>query len=167
LVKYLDGYVASLSERVNHLDCRVIGLKTRDCHNILQQLLPLSTRGLLNDNVCEALHEFSNFFKKLCSKELTQADLEYLEDQIALTLCKLERIFPPAFFDIVVHLPVHLVERYLYKLKQYVNNKAFPKGSMVEGYNIEECLTFCSMYLNDIETQFNKVERNYEKFSGS
>ncbi|KAL0370660.1 UNVERIFIED_CONTAM: hypothetical protein Sangu_0384100 [Sesamum angustifolium] len=59
------------------------------------------------------------------------------------------------------------IERYLYKLKQYVNNKAFPEGSMVEGYNVEECLTFCSMYLNDIETQFNKVERNYEKFSGS
>ncbi|KAG8382296.1 hypothetical protein BUALT_Bualt05G0062100 [Buddleja alternifolia] len=53
--------------------------------------------------------------------------------------------------------------RYLYKLKQYVGNKAFPEGSMAEGYIAEECLTFCSMYLNDIETQFNKAERNYER----
>ncbi|KAG8387608.1 hypothetical protein BUALT_Bualt02G0038900 [Buddleja alternifolia] len=53
--------------------------------------------------------------------------------------------------------------RYLYKLKQYVGNKAFPEGPMAEGYIAEECLTFCSMYLNDIETQFSKAERNYER----
>ncbi|KAL0367510.1 UNVERIFIED_CONTAM: hypothetical protein Sradi_3641100 [Sesamum radiatum] len=59
------------------------------------------------------------------------------------------------------------IERYLYKLKKYVNNKAFPEGSMAEGYIAKNCLNFCSMYLNDIETKFNKVERNYEKLSGS
>lgn len=48
-------------------------------------------------------------------------------------------------------------------MKQYVSNKAHPEGSMAEGYIAEECLTFCSMYMNDIETQFNKVERNYER----
>ena len=44
-----------------------------------------------------------------------------------------------------------------------MNNKAFPEGSIAEGYIAEECLTFCSMYLNDIETQFDRVERNYER----
>ncbi|KAK4423115.1 hypothetical protein Salat_1894100 [Sesamum alatum] len=38
---------------------------------------------------------------------------------------------------------------------------------MAEGYIAEGCLTFYSVYLNDIESQFNKVECNYEKFSGS
>lgn len=97
-VKYLDGCAANLSEHVNITDCRITGMKTHDCHIILQQLLPISIRRLLNDNVREALHEFSNFVKKLCSKELTQVDLEYLEDQIALTLCKLERIFSSSIF---------------------------------------------------------------------
>ncbi|KAL0313442.1 UNVERIFIED_CONTAM: hypothetical protein Sradi_5743500 [Sesamum radiatum] len=55
---------------------------------------------------------------------------------------------------------------YLFKLKQYVTNNAFLEESMAEGYIAEECLTFCSMYLSDIQTQFNKVERNYEKWSG-
>ncbi|KAG8381935.1 hypothetical protein BUALT_Bualt05G0024400 [Buddleja alternifolia] len=135
-VKYPDDYAASLSKRVDTKNFRLIGMKTHDCHTILQQLLPLSIRGLLNDNVCEALHGVSHFFRKLCSKALNTVELEHLEDQIALTLCK-----------------------YLYKLKQYVGNKAFPEGSMAEGYIAEECLTFCSMYLNDIETQFNKAER--------
>ncbi|KAG8364929.1 hypothetical protein BUALT_Bualt18G0049800 [Buddleja alternifolia] len=168
-VKYPDDYVASLSKRVDTKNFRLIGMKTHDCHTILQQLLPLSIRGLLNDNVCEALHGVSHFFRKLCSKALNTVELEHLEDQIALTLCKLERIFPPAFFDIMMHLPIHLsniLYRYLYKLKQYVGNKAFPEGSMAEGYIAQECLTFCSMYLNDIETQFNKAERNYERHRG-
>ncbi|KAG8381923.1 hypothetical protein BUALT_Bualt05G0023200 [Buddleja alternifolia] len=142
-VKYPDDYAASLSKRVDTKNFRLIGMKTHDCHTILQQLLPLSIRGLLNDNVCEALHGVSHFFRKLCSKALNTVELEHLEDQIALTLCK-----------------------YLYKLKQYVGNKAFPEGSMAEGYIAEECLTFCSMYLNDIETQFNKAERNYERHRG-
>lgn len=34
---------------------------------------------------------------------------------------------------------------------------------MAEGYVAEECMTFCSMYMHDIETQFNRVERNYDR----
>ena len=33
-----------------------------------------------------------------------------LQSQIALTLCHLKRIFPPSFFDIMEHLPIHLAE---------------------------------------------------------
>lgn len=32
---------------------------------------------------------------------------------------------------------------------------------MAEGYIAEECMTMCSMYMNEVETQFNKMERNY------
>ena len=35
-------------------------------------------------------------------------DLEKLQEQIVLILCKLEKIFPPAFFDVMVHLPIYL-----------------------------------------------------------
>ena len=52
--------------------------------------------------------------------------------------------------------------RYLYTLKRYVSNKAFPEGSIAEGYIAVECRTFCSMYLHGVETKFNRVERNYD-----
>jgi hypothetical protein len=56
----------------------------------------------------------------------------------------------------MMHLPVHLaeeakfcgavcyrwmypIERYLRTLKGYVRNKAHPKGSIAEGYILEEC----------------------------
>ena len=34
--------------------------------------------------------------------------MDSLEKKIALTLCKLEKLFPLAFFDVKVHLLVHL-----------------------------------------------------------
>ena len=92
-------------------------------------------------------------------------------------LCKLELIFPPTFFDIMVNLVLHLpdeaicggpvsyrwmypFERYMKKLKYYVRNKARPEGSIAEGYVSEEALEFCSMYLKDAQNRYNGVERN-------
>ncbi|KAL3538399.1 hypothetical protein ACH5RR_001765 [Cinchona calisaya] len=105
-------------------------------------------------------------------------DLDILEENAPLILCKLERIFPPAFFDIMIHLIIHLpkeaklggpvhprwmfpFERYLGSLKKYVRNRARPEGSIAEGYIANECLTFMSKYLHGLETRFNRRERNY------
>ncbi|CAI8590840.1 unnamed protein product [Vicia faba] len=60
--------------------------------------------------------------------------------------------------------PVHYrwmypIERYLGKLKSYVRNKAKPEGSIAEGYRFEEILTFCSRYLENIETRWNQPGR--------
>lgn len=87
-----------------------------------------------------------------------------MQSEIVETLCLLERIFPPAFFDIMVHLPIHLVgqiklggpvssrcmygiERYLHGLKQDVRNKARLEGSMAEGYQAKECIVFVARFL--------------------
>lgn len=50
--------------------------------------------------------------------------------------------------------------RYLSTLKSYVRNPSRPEGSIAEAYLLEECLTFCSRYLDDVETRFNKIRRN-------
>ena len=34
--------------------------------------------------------------------------IETLEKNMIETLCKLEKIFPPGFFDLMEHLPIHL-----------------------------------------------------------
>ncbi len=54
----------------------------------------------------------------------------------------------------------------MHNLKGYVRNKARPEGSIAEGYIDKECLTFCSMYFNGVETIFNRPDRNCE-FDGS
>ncbi len=49
------------------------------------------------------------------------------------------------------------VERYLKTLKGYVQNKRRPKGSMVEGYALEEALGFYIKYLVDFTTMWCRV----------
>ncbi|GJX99757.1 reverse transcriptase domain-containing protein, partial [Tanacetum coccineum] len=92
--------------------------------------------------------------------------------KIVVILCKLEKVFPESFFDIMMHLLVYLPSEAKIVgppningcslLKGYVKNKARVEGCIVERYIDNECLTFCSMYLNDVDTIFNKVERNNE-----
>ena len=49
--------------------------------------------------------------------------------------------------------------RELGHLKSFVRNKAQPEGSIAKGYLAEESLTFCSRYIEDIETRFNRPSR--------
>ncbi|XP_062074910.1 uncharacterized protein LOC133778915 [Humulus lupulus] len=107
-VKFPDGYAANISRNVNMKDGKLFGLKSHDCHILLQRLLPIGLRPYLKKKVMDAIAELSLFFKKLCARTLCVKDLDELEKGVVLTLCKLESIFPPAFFDVMIHLMVHL-----------------------------------------------------------
>ena len=108
-LKVPDGYSSNIGRCVNVNEGKITGtLKSRDCHIFMQDLLAPSFRGKFDKDVYDALVELSLFFKQLCSKALKVEVLERLEKSIAITLCKLERVFVPSFFDIMVHLTVHL-----------------------------------------------------------
>ena len=107
-VKYPDGYAANISKSVNTRNGKLSGLKSHDCHVLLQRILPIGMRGFVDTNITTLLFELGSFFQDLCSKSLRQSDLEELKERIVLILCKMEKFFPPAFFDVMVHLAVHL-----------------------------------------------------------
>ena len=52
----------------------------------------------------------SKFMKELCAKELTIEKLDEAGANVVVTLCRMEKLFPPSFFTIMVHLIVHLTE---------------------------------------------------------
>ncbi|KAK5833474.1 hypothetical protein PVK06_017312 [Gossypium arboreum] len=52
-----------------------------------------------------------------------------------------------------------MVFRFLSKLKSYYRNKRYLEGSIAKCYLAEECMTFCSRYL-DVETRLNRPSRN-------
>ncbi|KAH7842869.1 hypothetical protein Vadar_009953 [Vaccinium darrowii] len=174
-ISYPDGYAANISRCVtSKKGNKLSGMKSHDRHVLLQRILPIGMRGLVNKEISTTLFELGSFFQELCSRTLRRSVLEKMEEQIVLILCKLVRIFPPAFFDVMVHLAVHLprdamlagpvqyrwmypIERFLGTLKGYVSNKARPEGSIAEAYIVQECLTFCSMYL---KKGLDKPERN-------
>ena len=160
--------------------CKFSGLKTRDCHVILQKLLPIALRKLLPENVLIPLLQLSKFFSNLCYKELRDEDLVNLDNQIAEILCQLEMIYPPTFFDIMMHLSIHLakkawfagpvqyiwmypVERYMCTWKGYVHNKVHPEGSIAEGYILEECMMFCSRFVQGMPTKISQSERHADR----
>ncbi|GJY39652.1 ribonuclease H-like domain-containing protein [Tanacetum coccineum] len=50
----------------------------------------------------------SNISRIICSRNMHLDILEKLKEKIIVILCKLERMFPPSFFDIITHLLIHL-----------------------------------------------------------
>ncbi|XP_055962306.1 uncharacterized protein LOC130015687 [Mercurialis annua] len=142
------------------------------------RLLPIAFREFLHPSVWEPITELSIFFKDLTCTTLKEDNLIKMEKDIAKILCKLERIFPPSFFDSMEHLPIHLpneaklagpvqyrwmypFERYLRKLKRKVTNKAKVEGSISIGYLYEEIAKFASFYFNDGDpTLPDRLQRN-------
>ncbi|KAL5537822.1 hypothetical protein UlMin_043515 [Ulmus minor] len=176
-IKFPDGFASNLLKNVAQNDSRLLGLKSHDCHVIMQRLMPVGCRSLVSKNIWSTIAKLCTFSKQLCGSAVNVSDMVEAQKQLVLILCKLERIFPLAFFDIMIHLVLHLpeeailggpvhirwmypFERYLKRLKDYVRNAAKPEGSIAKGYVIDEALTFCSRYFNDVETRFNSPDRN-------
>ncbi|CAL8091426.1 unnamed protein product [Prunus armeniaca] len=103
-----------------------------------------------------------------------------LRHDIVQVLYKFEMIFPPAFFTSMIHVMVHLpeetllagpvnylwmypIEKLLGELKKTINNRAKPEGSIIEAWVQYESLTFCGMYLKDVDTAFNRPQHNNDE----
>jgi hypothetical protein len=113
-VKFLDGFATNLGRFISANDTKLHGrLKTHCCHVLLQRIILAALRGLVWKDVNEAISELGNFFRELCSRFLRIDVAKRLKLKIPLILCKLEKIFPPAFFDVMVHLAVHLPDEAL------------------------------------------------------
>ncbi|KAL6347232.1 hypothetical protein AAG906_013668 [Vitis piasezkii] len=129
-------------------ELKLNGLKSHDYHALMQQLLPVAIRSVLPKHVRYAITRLCFFFNALCAKVVDVSRLNDLQQDIVVTLCLLEKYFPPSIFDIMLHLTVHLVrevrlcrpvymrwmypfERYMKVIKGYVRNHNRPEGCIV------------------------------------
>ncbi|XP_024178737.1 uncharacterized protein LOC112184731 [Rosa chinensis] len=157
------GHSSNIKNLVSMDDLKLYGLKSHDCHTLMQQLLPVAIRSVLPKHVRISIMRLCFFFNALCTKVVDVSKLDKLQSDLVLTLCGLEKIFPPSFFDIMVHLTVHLVrevrlcgpvfyrwmypfERFMKVLKGYVRNRFHPEGCIAESYVGEESMEFCSEF---------------------
>ena len=153
---------------------KLSGLKSHDYHVLLQDILPLCLRNIGDPATTAAIVRISRIFRKLCSKSVDVETREALFLECVETLCLLEKEFPPSFFDIMVHLTIHLVEelflcgpvhvrwmypyeRYFKTLKGFVRNLAKPEGCMAKGYEVEEACGFVGEFVSDDVGSFRKV----------
>ena len=125
-----DGFGSNIGKKVNETNTNIIGLKSHDYHILMQRLLPIGVKGLLGKGVYTPIIELCMFFKQLCSRTLSVKDMKEAKPAIIKILCKLEVIYPPVFFDIMVHLVLHLPNeaicggpicmRWMYPLERYM-----------------------------------------------
>ncbi|KAL5651341.1 hypothetical protein ACJX0J_036799, partial [Zea mays] len=69
-VKFPDGYASNLAKSITSDGCNLQGLKTHDCHILLQRILPVDIRGIMHRDIYEAITELAQFFQQLCAKTL-------------------------------------------------------------------------------------------------
>ena len=86
-------------------------MKAHDYHVIMTQLLPVALRGILPPKVRAPIIKLCSFFNAISKKIIDVSTLDQLQRDIAETLVRLKMHFPPTYFDISVHLLVHLVDQ--------------------------------------------------------
>jgi hypothetical protein len=127
------------------------------------------------------LAELSYFYRQLCTKEIKKDMMEKLEKEILVLICKLEKIFPPGWFNPMQHLLVHIpyeakiggsvqyrwmyhIERALKYLRSIVGNKARAEGCIIKSFLLKEITYFSSVYfveehsVNDVTLRNNVDE---------
>ncbi|XP_042415298.1 uncharacterized protein LOC122004486 [Zingiber officinale] len=167
-IKVPEGFSSNMNNIVCMDQLRLTCLKSHDCHVLMQHFLPIVIRDALPKHVRYAIIRLCFFFKDICCKVIDVAKLDKLQSDLVVTLCLLEQYFSPSFFDIMLHLTVHLVrevrlcgpvyfrwmypfERCMKVLKSYVGSRKHPEGCIVQRYLAEEAIEFCSEYLSDVD----------------
>ncbi|GJY10468.1 zinc finger, PHD-type containing protein [Tanacetum coccineum] len=74
-VKLPDGFGSNFKHKVTDNDTNITGLKSHDCHIMMQHLLPYRLQQYLPSDIATLLIELCLFFKKMCSYTLIVDDM--------------------------------------------------------------------------------------------
>ncbi|GJU97831.1 reverse transcriptase domain-containing protein [Tanacetum coccineum] len=80
---------------------------------MMQRLLPYRLQQYLDTNVAKPIIELCSFLKQICSQTLIEDDIVKAESQLIDIWFNIKHIYPPAFFDIMIHSVIHLPEEAL------------------------------------------------------
>jgi hypothetical protein len=106
-----------------------------------------------------------SFFNAISQKLMDPMMPTKLQDDLILTMCNLETIFPLSFFDLMPHLLVHIghgmkylghvflhqmypFEMFMTVLKKYVRNQSRQEDCVVQGYATEEVIDIAIDYID-------------------
>ncbi len=118
----------------------------------------------MDTNVRLSLIRLSQIFCNIYARVWDPTSLSSLREDVIITLSMIEWELPSAFFDVMTHLVLHVVEelaicrlvhiRWMYPvewtlgtLKKYVRNRARLEALMALGYVLDETLGFVKEYM--------------------
>jgi hypothetical protein len=162
-------------------DSELQHLKSHDFHVMMQHVIPVALRGLLQPGPRRAIYQLCRVFQSINSPVLNPKDFPTLMNDVSETLCLLIKELPPTTFTISLHLVYHLakevtlcgvihsrwmypVERYFKVLKSFVKNLAKPEGSISESYWLAKNIAFLSEQVPTLQltTYCKKLEASVE-----
>jgi hypothetical protein len=163
-IKVSTRFSSNVKRLVSMKDLLVKNFKAHDCHVMPLVFLPIAIRVIKPEFLKIAIHRMCYFFTKISQKMIGKKELSDLHEFVVETQNQLEMCLPPAFFDIMPHLMIHMVhqiealgpcylhemwsyERFMSVLSRYVHNQAYPEDSMIEGYSTEEVIECYQEYL--------------------
>ncbi|XP_056685811.1 uncharacterized protein [Spinacia oleracea] len=182
-VKVPEGYSSNISSLVSMENLKLVGLKSHDCHVLMEDFLPIAIRSILPKNVRYTIIRLCCFFKAIYSKVINPKELDSLEVEIAVILCQLEMYFPPSFFDVMMHLPIHLIreirfcgpvhmraqwafERQMKTYKGCVKNAYRPEACIAEKMFYELAMEYCLEHIDHVKTLGLPTSRHSGRFDG-
>ena len=122
------GYRSALGKHLKK--SRFIGLMSHDYHCLVHQIISTGIKTLLPPLQRTALMRLGKSFNKICARVMDKAEVEVLRLYVVETICILEVCFPPAFFDIMQHTLIYLVDeleicgpvggRWMYPCERYL-----------------------------------------------
>uniref|UniRef100_K3Y398 DUF4218 domain-containing protein n=1 Tax=Setaria italica TaxID=4555 RepID=K3Y398_SETIT len=145
-IRVPSQFSSNIRNLVSMNDLLLSSYNFHDCHVMLTLFLPIAIRAIKRIYAKMVITRLCYFLNKISEK---------------LDMC-----FALGFFDIMEHLMIHMVdqiwalgplylhemwtyEHFMLVLEWYVLNRAYPEGSMIEGYNIVEIIESCLGYLKD------------------
>ncbi|GJY48120.1 hypothetical protein Tco_0438076 [Tanacetum coccineum] len=128
-VKLSDGFRSNFKHKVTDNDTNITGLKS-------------------HDYVVKPIFELCLFFKQNCSQTLMEDAMLKAQSMVVNILCNLELIYPLGFFDIMIHLVIHL------PLDALEDDPICPRWM----YPFERFMK--KLKNHDVTTKFNRPDRN-------
>ncbi|GJR90368.1 zinc finger, PHD-type containing protein [Tanacetum coccineum] len=74
-VKLPDGFGSCFKHKVTDNDSNITGLKSHDCHIMMQRLLPYGLQNYLPDKIAKPIIDLCSLFKQICSATLMEDDM--------------------------------------------------------------------------------------------
>jgi hypothetical protein len=70
--------------------------------------MPVMFHGYFDAHLWKIFAKLSYFYRQICAKQVSKVMVQKLEKKIVVLVCKMEKIFPPRWFNAMQHLLVHL-----------------------------------------------------------
>jgi len=110
-LKVPSRFYSSIRSIVSMKDLTLTNYNSHDCHVILTTFLPIAIRAINPVWIKVAVTRLCYFFNRISQKVIECDELVSLKEFAVETVSQFEMCFPLVFFNVMVHLVVHLVSQ--------------------------------------------------------